>query len=95
MFRESLVASLRAIPEIRIVPVFRRISILYFNGERAKIIAVGMEPDEPESVSGLKPFRGRLPSSGYEVAIESVLAANLGVEPGNTVKLLTSRGMRR
>jgi putative ABC transport system permease protein len=94
-FQEGIGEKLRSLPEVRaVVPVFHRATIIYAHGEKAKVLAVGVVKDEPESVFGYEVTKGHLPEAADEVALEASLAVGLKIEAGDEVKLLTARGLR-
>ena len=78
-----------------VLPVFHRGTIIYAGEKKAKALAVGILPNEPESLVGLIVSAGRLPTGATEIAMQSSLAESLGLKLDATVRLLTSRGLRR
>jgi len=94
-FQQSLLEKLRQVEGVRAaVPVFHRATILYAHGTKAKVLAVGIVPEEPESLEGYHLIDGHLPSAASEVALEAGLAEALHLKVGESVRLLTARGLR-
>lgn len=96
-FEQTIAGSLRDVPGTRtVVPVFHRGTIVYAGeGQKAKALAVGIVPDEPESLAGFQLQSGRLPQNAGEIAIQSSLSSALDIAEGSSVRMLTSRGLRR
>jgi putative ABC transport system permease protein len=94
-FEGSIGDSLRSLSGVRaVVPVLQQATILYTKGRRLKVLALGIVPDEPESLAGFKLSAGKLPGAADEVMLEASLASSLGIQLGDKVRLLTSRGLR-
>ncbi len=94
-FDENLASPIRSAPGVRaVVPAFHRGTIVYAHGSKAKVVALGIVPDEPESLAGFQIVAGHLPAKLGELAIEVSLADALQIKSGETVRLLTSRGLR-
>ncbi len=94
-FDQSVAGAVRSLPNVRaVVPLFHRATIIYAHETKAKVLAVGIVPDEPESLSGFALTQGTLPSAAGEIALETHLAAGLGIQVGDDIRLLTSRGLR-
>ncbi|HEY2838371.1 MAG TPA: FtsX-like permease family protein [Pirellulales bacterium] len=95
-FRESMADELSEIEGVRaMVPIFHRVTNLYAHGAKAKVLAVGIEPDEPESIEGYRIVEGRFPAGGLEVALEAGLADSLSLKVGEELRALSARGLRR
>jgi putative ABC transport system permease protein len=94
-FKQSTGDAIRQVPGVRsVVPVLHRATIVYAHGTKAKVLAIGIVPDEPESYSGFQITEGHLPAAPDEVAMEAELAAGLKIKVGDEIKLLTARGLR-
>jgi putative ABC transport system permease protein len=74
--------------------VFQRATILYAADQRLKVLALGIVPDEPESLAGFQLSTGKLPQAGDELMLETGMAESLGIHAGDKVRLMTSRGLR-
>jgi putative ABC transport system permease protein len=96
-FEQAIAGSLRKVPHTRaLVGVFHRGTIIYAGeGEKVKALAVGIVADEPESLAGFQVRSGRLPQAANEITVQSSIAQSLGISEGGSVRLLTSRGLRR
>ncbi len=94
-FDQSVYKQIAAVPDTRaIVPVFHRGTIVYAGAGKAKALAVGMLPDNEESLAGLQLVKGDFPRRANEIAIQSSLASALALSVGSKVRLLTSAGLR-
>ncbi len=94
-FQQQVAETIRSLPDVRaVVPVFHRATIIYAHGKKAKVLAVGIVRDEPESLAGYKVVKGHLPEAADEIALEIELATALKIDAGDDVRLLTSRGLR-
>jgi putative ABC transport system permease protein len=94
-FDQSVADAVRPLPGVRaVVPLFHRATIIYARQTKAKVLAVGIVRDEPESLAGFELTTGTLPTAADEIALETHLAAGLGIQAGDHVRLLTSRGLR-
>ncbi|REK18692.1 MAG: ABC transporter permease [Planctomycetota bacterium] len=94
-FNQGIAEKIREVPGTRaIVPVFHRGTIVYGDDDKAKALAVGFVPDNPESLAGLEIVEGKLPERINEIAIQSSLASALGLKVGSRPRLLTSSGLR-
>lgn len=96
-FDQSIAQSLGDVPGTRtVVPVFHRGTIIYAgDDQKAKALAVGIVLDEPESLAGFQLISGSLPQRANEIAIQPTIASALSISEGSSVRLLTSRGLRR
>jgi len=94
-FQQSIAERLGEIEGVRTtVPVFHRATNLYAHGAKAKVLAVGIDPDEPESMAGYRIVDGQPPRAANEVAIEANLAESLHLKVGENLRMLTARGLR-
>ncbi len=94
-FQQNLATTIKSLPGVSaVVPTFHRGTILYAHGEKAKAIALGIVLDEPESLADFEVVAGTLPKAAGELALEKNLAAGLQIKAGDSVRLLTSNGLR-
>ncbi|MBI3837470.1 MAG: ABC transporter permease [Planctomycetia bacterium] len=94
-FEQGVADAIRSLSGVRtIVPLFHRATIIYAGENKAKALAVGIVRDEPESLFGFEVTQGTFPAAAGEIALETHLAAGLGIQLGDDVRLLTSRGVR-
>jgi putative ABC transport system permease protein len=94
-FPQDSVSRVGAVPGVRsVASVFRRATILYAHGKRAKVLAAGVVPGESESLFGFKLEAGHFPAAAGEIALESGLASALHIGLGEDIRLGTSLGLR-
>lgn len=94
-FRQTVADDLREIEGVRaIVPVFHRATNLYAHGAKARVLAVGIEPDTPESLEGIHLVEGAFPTAAGEVALEAGLAEQLHLKVGEQLRALSARGLK-
>jgi putative ABC transport system permease protein len=95
LFDESVIDRLRKLPDVRdVVPVFRRATVIYASGKKAKVLALGILAEDPESVFGFEIKEGRLPTGAREIAVDASLAAALKTKVGDSARLLLNEGLR-
>jgi len=93
--RQDVAAKIKDLSGIRaVVPTLLRGTILYAHGTKAKAMALGIVPDAPDSLADFEIVEGHLPKTAGEIAIEKNLAAGLQIKAGDSVRLLTSNGLR-
>jgi len=94
-FRQEVMQDLREVAGVRaIVPVFHRATNLYAHGAKARVLAVGILPEEPESTVGLQLVDGKFPTAPGEVALEANLAESLHLKVGEQLRALSARGLK-
>ncbi len=94
-FDERSVDAIRTLPGIaKLSPTFHRATALYANGKRLRALATAIEPDDAESMEGVRLVTGAMPEHD-QLLLEAGLADSLDVKVGDTVRMLTSRGMRQ
>jgi putative ABC transport system permease protein len=101
-FDQDIADQLRQLEGVEsIVPIFHKGTIIYADtknkaGEqnKAKVLAVGIVPDEPESITGFTLHSGHFPKGNDEVALEEGLAVQLQIKLGDRVRMLTGRGRK-
>lgn len=96
-FKQKVTESIRDTAGVRTtVPVFHRATKVFTADHvAAKVLAVGIVKDEPESVAGYEITQGDWPSAATEIALEWQLAEGLHLKPGDEVRLLTGVGLRK
>ncbi len=78
-----------------VIPLIFRTSLLRLREQRAGVIVVGTALDRAEVVRRLRLQSGTLPKNNNEVWISAALADALQVKVGDSVTLLTRRGLRK
>lgn len=95
-FDEALVDLVAATPGVKVAaPVIERPTIMYFGGRRVKLLALGVDPAKDPKVRDYQIDVGQPLEQKEGVLLEADFAKGLGLRPGDQVKLLTKRGMRR
>jgi putative ABC transport system permease protein len=77
-----------------VVPVFHRGTLLIARGKRARVVAIGIDLNKPDSMSGFKVSEGRLPTGENEVLLDESFAAGLDFKVGDEVKLQRGLGFQ-
>jgi putative ABC transport system permease protein len=94
-FQESVGEAISEVSGLRAaVPAFHRSTIIYAKGKKAKVLAIGIVPDDEESLAGFELREGEFPSKSGQIALEAELADTLGIKVGDSLRLLTARGLR-
>ncbi|HWA97729.1 MAG TPA: FtsX-like permease family protein, partial [Pirellulales bacterium] len=94
-FPQSMVAEVERIPGIAVVaPVVQRPTILYFNGHRAKVLALAIDPSTDEKIRDYRLESGKFFDGDNGVLLDSNFARSLGAQIGDEAKILTRRGMQ-
>jgi len=95
-FDEGLLRLVETTPGVKIAaPLVQRPTIMYVAGRRMKLLALGVDPAKDPAVRDYKLQAGHALTAKEGVQLEADFAKSLGVGPGDEVKLLTKRGMRR
>lgn len=95
-FEEGLLKLVESTPGVKVAaPIVQRPTIMYVEGRRMKLMALGVDPAKDPAVRDYKLQAGQAMTEKGGVQLEAHFAENLGVGPGDEVKLLTKRGMRR
>jgi putative ABC transport system permease protein len=90
---DSLAETISSIPGVEAVaPRLQRPTLLYAHTEQLKLIAAAVDLERDRKVHDYKIVAGKPLSQGNEVLLEQLLAANLGVSPGERIHLLTRSG---
>ena len=86
---QEVAAKLEKLPGVRaVLPVVNRVTTLY--PQRIQVMAEGIIPDRPESVSGFTLAAGDWPTGKNDVMLDSQLAASMGIKAGDSVRMQTS-----
>ncbi len=93
-FPEDIAARLRELPGVRdVLPVLNHGTNIRAHDKKAKVLVVGIVPDDNESVADITVKEGRLPTGNDEIALESSLAESLGIHIGDEAELFTARAV--
>ncbi len=90
-FDEGLLKLVETTPGVKVAaPIVQRPTIMYVEGRRMKLLALGVDPAKDPAVRDYKLQTGQALTTQEGVQLEADFAKNLGVGPGDEVKLLTS-----
>lgn len=94
LFKQDIADKLRELPGVRdVVPVYRRVAkIGKAHEKKANSLVIGIEPDDPESISGFEVVEGRLPREGDEVALDLSVARALELHVGDPMRVYALGG---
>ncbi len=93
-FSESVVALVEKIDGVRgAAPLLQRPTVLYFNGRKVKLIAMGIDPARDEVVRDYELAQGQFFPGPHGALLEAHFAESLGIAPGDEIQLLTRRGL--
>ncbi len=76
-------------------PLIQRNAIMYYGGDRMKLIALGIDVTLDAEVRDYELVAGQLLNPRGGVLLDASLASNLGIQVGDEVKLLVRRGLVR
>ncbi len=76
-------------------PLIQRNAIMYYGGDRMKLIALGIDVTLDAEVRDYELVAGQLLNPRGGVLLDASLASNLGIQVGDAVKLLVRRGLVR
>jgi len=76
-----------------VVPVVQRATILRFKGQRAQALAIGIDPNNEVTKSDYPVAEGTWLKPEPGVLLETAFAKQLGVQVGDSIKLLVKRGL--
>ncbi len=94
-FDESLVPVLEKVPGVReAVPTTRQFTVLYHQGKRLRLLAMGIEPGRDAAVRDYELERGDFLEREDGALLEAGFARGAGIGIGDTVRLLTRRGVQ-
>lgn len=94
-FAESHLEKLADVPHVVVAaPSVRRLSTLFATGQRLNLEVFGVDPKLDNQVREYEIAAGRMIAAGDEIVLDTALAKRVGVSPGDTVKLLSDRGLR-
>jgi putative ABC transport system permease protein len=93
-FSESVVASVEKVAGVRgAAGLLQRPTVLYFNGRKIKLIAMGIDPARDEVVRHYELAQGQFFPGPSGALLEARFAQSLGIAPGDEIRLLTRRGL--
>lgn len=96
-FDEVLVDRIAQVPGVEAVaPVLQRPRIVYLGSRRMQLVVLGIDPAKDMAVRNYEVQQGTLfgPQHASGVVLESGLAQSTGLRTGDTLKILTNRGVR-
>jgi len=79
---------------VQAVPLIRRYTIIYLTDRKVKAQVMGIIPERDHLVRDYDIVSGRMFSAGTEVVLDATFARSLGLQVGDTVKMLTRSGMK-
>ncbi|MBI2478351.1 MAG: ABC transporter permease [Planctomycetia bacterium] len=82
------------LPGVQAVPLIRRYTIIYLTDRKVKAQVMGIIPERDQLVRDYEVVAGRMFSAGTEVTLDATFARSLGLQVGDTVKMLTRSGMK-
>ncbi len=92
----SLLKSVRETPGVRnAVPLIQRLAIMYYEGGRMKLVALGVDPKLDSAVRDYDIVAGKPLSAADGVLLNASLARSAKIKVGDRVKLLARRGLVR
>lgn len=95
-FEQEVLEVVRQTPGVQAaVPLIQRPTILYYEGGRAKLLALGIDPQQDAAVREYRLVAGQRFPGGRGVMLDAALGRNLDLEVGSPVRLLTRRGLVR
>ena len=94
-FADKYLEPIAALPHVKVAaPLVRRLSTLFAQGQRLNLEVFGIDPQLDPLVREYEIRSGRTVESGDEIVVDEALARRLNVSPGDTVKLLSDRGLK-
>jgi putative ABC transport system permease protein len=95
-FDQRVLDEVRRTPGVKVAaPILQRPTIMYANGRKVKLLALGVDPEKDRSIRDYQVDKGRFLNGPRGVLLEAGFARSMGVEVKEQVKLLTRRGLRR
>jgi putative ABC transport system permease protein len=95
-FDEKVLEIVGKTPGVRVAsPIIQRPTIMYAKQRRVKLLALGVDPAKDPAVRDYRLQEGQSLAHKDGALLEVEFARNLGLGPGDEVKLLTRSGMRR
>lgn len=93
-FDESLVDIVADVPGVRTAaPMIQRPTMLYFGDQRAKLITLGIDPQRDQDIHPRVITAGQPLTEAKGILLDASLAASMGIEPDDAVRLLTRHGL--
>lgn len=93
-FDQDLLDQVSAVPGVKAaVPLMQRRTILYVGRKGTQLTALGIDPQRDPAVHDYKLEAGKSLVDASGVMLHSAMAKSLGVNVGDTVELLTRRGI--
>ncbi len=91
----SLIEKLRTVEKVReAVPSIHRSTILYTKERKARTQVLGVDPELDSLVRDYVVVEGERPMRGAELAVDERFAKSLGMQVGDSVRLLTRSGLQ-
>jgi putative ABC transport system permease protein len=92
---ESLQAKVEAVPGVKAaVPVISKLAVLHAGGERVALQLLGVDLQRDSAVRDYVLQAGRPLQGGKELLLDYSYARRLKLQVGDTVRLLTNRGLK-
>lgn len=79
---------------VQAVPVIRRYTIIYLPDRKVKAQVMGIVPDRDKLVRDYDVVSGQMFGAGSEVVLDATFARGLGLQVGDSLKMLTRTGMK-
>lgn len=93
---EGLVDVVAEIPGVKTAaPLIQRPTILYFQGQRVKLLSLGIDPAKHKEVHDFVLAEGESLEDVSGILLEAAVAKRVDAKPGDTVRLLTRQGLTR
>ncbi len=93
-FPVSVANEIDKLPGVQAVPLIRRYTIIYLPDRKVKAQAMGIIPERDKLIRDCDVVSGRMFSAGTEVVLDAAFARGLGVQVGDTIKMLSRGGMK-
>jgi putative ABC transport system permease protein len=93
-FPVSVASDLDQLPATQAVPLIRRFTIVYFQGKKVRVQALGIVPDRDRLVRDYELTAGQMVGRGTGVALDANFARGLGIQVGQRLEMLTRSGLR-
>jgi putative ABC transport system permease protein len=95
-FSESLVEQVASTPGVRAaLPLLHRPTIVYFKGQRTKLVALGVDPARYTGSLAFELQAGRFFDAGNDIVLDAAFAKRMDAAAGDEFRLLTRRGITR
>lgn len=93
-FPLSVASELDQLPGAQAVPLIRRYTIVYFQGKKVRVQALGIVPDRDRLVRDYEVTAGEMVGRGTGVVLDANFARVLDIQVGQTLKMLTRSGLK-